>query len=379
MKRTEKILLLAALSLVLCSCLQKGYTIKGNIIDLDEGNINLLDISGHVISSTDVVGGKFTFKGKVDAPCLVYINNVLGVKYPIDIPVLLENATIYVKGDARISHIDITGTKANENMVRFKMRKDQLPAGNTDAYLGLVKETFEENSDNLLGAMLISNLYGLVSDKELLDYCGRLPSEFHDNLYVEHYRKVAQARVDSEVGTMFKAFPNFAHWPNRISVLRGRMPVTRRLPYQWYDTPNIRVGTFKDFEMLDSDSLKVSLGDVVRAHEATVVLFWASWARDASIVIPEITEGCLPYRDLGLEMFNVSLDSDMTKFTECEKDFGLFGLSFNNGPEVGDKASSLYGFEGLPRVVLIDRGGTIVARGRSFADLAPSLKSLFDH
>ena len=46
------------------------------------------------------------------------------------------------------------------------------------------------------------------------------------------------------------AFPNFAHWPNRLSILRGRMPVTRRLPYQWYDTPNIRVGTFADFELL---------------------------------------------------------------------------------------------------------------------------------
>jgi methionine biosynthesis protein MetW len=46
------------------------------------------------------------------------------------------------------------------------------------------------------------------------------------------------------------AFPNFAHWPNRLSILRGRMPVTKRLPYQWYDTPNIRVGTFKDFEVL---------------------------------------------------------------------------------------------------------------------------------
>ena len=40
------------------------------------------------------------------------------------------------------------------------------------------------------------------------------------------------------------AFPNFAHWPNRLSILQGRMPVTRRLPYQWYDTPNIRVGTY---------------------------------------------------------------------------------------------------------------------------------------
>ena len=46
------------------------------------------------------------------------------------------------------------------------------------------------------------------------------------------------------------AFPNFAHWPNRLSVLQGRMPVTRRLPYQWYDTPNIRVGTYADFEVL---------------------------------------------------------------------------------------------------------------------------------
>ena len=35
-----------------------------------------------------------------------------------------------------------------------------------------------------------------------------------------------------------------------MSILRGRMPVTRRLPYQWYDTPNIRVGTYKDFEIL---------------------------------------------------------------------------------------------------------------------------------
>ena len=67
------------------------------------------------------------------------------------------------------------------------------------------------------------------------------------------------------------AFPNFAHWPNRLSVLRGRMPVTRRLPYQWYDTPNIRVGTYKDFEVLAQkndlrilDAFGLQEGEVVR-------------------------------------------------------------------------------------------------------------------
>jgi methionine biosynthesis protein MetW len=46
------------------------------------------------------------------------------------------------------------------------------------------------------------------------------------------------------------SFPNFAHWPNRLRVLGGRMPVTKALPYQWYDTPNIRVATYADFEVL---------------------------------------------------------------------------------------------------------------------------------
>lgn len=67
------------------------------------------------------------------------------------------------------------------------------------------------------------------------------------------------------------AFPNFAHWPNRLSVLRGRMPVTRRMPYQWYDTPNIRVGTYADFEQLArrnglaiEDSFGLQDGQVLR-------------------------------------------------------------------------------------------------------------------
>ena len=46
------------------------------------------------------------------------------------------------------------------------------------------------------------------------------------------------------------AFPNFAYWRNRLSILRGRMPVNKRLPYEWYNTPNIRVGTFADFGAL---------------------------------------------------------------------------------------------------------------------------------
>jgi methionine biosynthesis protein MetW len=46
------------------------------------------------------------------------------------------------------------------------------------------------------------------------------------------------------------SFPNFGYWKNRMQVLLGNMPVSRELPYQWYDTPNVHLCTLDDFENL---------------------------------------------------------------------------------------------------------------------------------
>jgi homoserine O-acetyltransferase len=52
-------------------------------------------------------------------------------------------------------------------------------------------------------------------------------------------------RVGREV---IVTFPNFGHWSHRWQILRGRMPVSDELPYQWYDTPNIHLCTVADFD-----------------------------------------------------------------------------------------------------------------------------------
>jgi len=69
---------------------------------------------------------------------------------------------------------------------------------------------------------------------------------------LQHLRNTERMlRETARVGRIgIVSFPNFAHWPNRLRVAGGRMPVTKALPYEWYDTPNIRVGTFADFEVL---------------------------------------------------------------------------------------------------------------------------------
>ena len=60
---------------------------------------------------------------------------------------------------------------------------------------------------------------------------------------IEHLMRIGRRAVVS--------FPNFAHWRMRLYLsVRGRMPVTGLLPYQWYDTPNIHFCTIRDFVVM---------------------------------------------------------------------------------------------------------------------------------
>jgi homoserine O-acetyltransferase len=65
----------------------------------------------------------------------------------------------------------------------------------------------------------------------------------------------AMRRIETIIGEMLRvgreaivSFPNFGHWRHRLQILRGRMPVSESLPYQWFDTPNIHLCTVADFD-----------------------------------------------------------------------------------------------------------------------------------
>ena len=77
------------------------------------------------------------------------------------------------------------------------------------------------------------------------------------------------ARVDKECVV---SFPNFGHWSHRTAVMMGRMPVSKSLPYQWYDTPNVRVLTIADFEAL-APAVGLQLLDRVVFHDGQIVEF----------------------------------------------------------------------------------------------------------
>ncbi len=93
---------------------------------------------------------------------------------------------------------------------------------------------------------------------------------------MKHVEEVLRdiARVGREA---IVSFPNFAHWPHRLSLLLGRMPVSESLPYQWYDTPNLRCATISDFEELAREVGLEVIECVALKEDGTPVGFLPNW------------------------------------------------------------------------------------------------------
>jgi len=92
-------------------------------------------------------------------------------------------------------------------------------------------------------------------------------------IVLEHMLRIGRKGIVS--------FPNFGHWRVRLDLLlRGRMPITKNMPYSWYDTPNIHFCTIRDFVGLCSEA-GVEMERAVALNSAgtpvRVTLPWWAW------------------------------------------------------------------------------------------------------
>lgn len=99
-----------------------------------------------------------------------------------------------------------------------------------------------KNGVNVLQADLESGLSGFESNS--FDYVVlslTLQAVRHTERIVREMLRVGREGIVT--------FPNFGYWRHRLQVLGGHMPVSRDLPFQWYDTPNVHLATIADFEI----------------------------------------------------------------------------------------------------------------------------------
>ena len=121
-----------------------------------------------------------------------------------------------------------------------------------------VKETGIEIKEAKVASCIekgISVLQGDINE-EIIDY----PDNSFDYVILSQtlqqvYEPAALIQSMMRVGNKgVVSFPNFSHWRIRMQLLRtGHVPVTKELPYEWHDTPNIRVLSLKDFGKFSKD------------------------------------------------------------------------------------------------------------------------------
>ena len=97
------------------------------------------------------------------------------------------------------------------------------------------------NDVNVIQGDLESGLSGFESNAfDFVLLSQTLQATRHTEALVQEMLRVGRVGIVS--------FPNFGYWKNRLNVLLGNMPVSRELPFQWYDTPNVHLCTLNDFE-----------------------------------------------------------------------------------------------------------------------------------
>ena len=85
---------------------------------------------------------------------------------------------------------------------------------------------------------------------------------------------------------------NFGHWNCRLQLLfKGRMPRNTRLPYQWYNTPNIHLGTLHDFrDLCSSLGVRIVTETPIAARFPRLTAIWPNWFAVGCVFVLEKTE-----------------------------------------------------------------------------------------
>ncbi|WP_282053371.1 AhpC/TSA family protein [Maribacter luteus] len=142
-----------------------------------------------------------------------------------------------------------------------------------------------------------------------------------------------------------------------------------------YAEPKIG-GQFIDFEMIDLNGNQKKLSEL---KGKTILLdFWASWCAPCRKENPNLVKTYNKFKSKGFEIFAVSLDENKENWLKAIKNDHLYWYHVNDLKGNGNKASLIYGVEGIPDSFLIDQNGVIVARDLRGKELNEKLVELFE-
>lgn len=323
----KKLILLSLISLTLIACNRDTFK-----VDIEMQNANgktiylkkIIDNDIVSIDSTIIKDNKAIFNVICDNNKDAYHIFVEGWRRAM--PFFADNEDVIIKGDFNnYNKIEVKASETQVMLDEFNKKVGDLDEENIKSYLD---DFLKNNIQNELAPYLLYRYKWAYNLDELRQYANELTA-IHKRGYIKKVKEYITMLERTEVG---QAYINFT--------------------------------------LNDIDNQEITLSSLINDNKLVMVDFWASWCPDCRVENPNIVAVYNDFKDKGLEIISVSLDTNKDSWIKGINDDSLYWK--NHVSELKGwncPVSNAYGVAFIPQNFLIDTNGKIVAKNLNGEDL----------
>ena len=366
----KKILYLSVITVLLAACQNKSeYTIWGDVANGEfEGEKVYLekwdDSIKVIVDSTVVKDNEFVFLGETKTPVLGFIT-IGDKRNNINTMLMVE------PGEVNIEYNDglyVSGTKINNAYSEYKSKQKDFDARSNS----IIKQRNDALADDALSDELNKKLetsYFQNQDESKASTISFIKENIGNEL--GHYLfRASSRRYDIDERKEILALVSEEHKSTTIiEDIINRIEIEEA----------VAIGqSFVDFTMKNPEGESISLSDYAGKGNYVFIDFWAAWCGPCIGEMPNVVEAYEKYKDKGLEIVGVSLDSDRENWISRIESLNMTWPQMSDLNGWDTEAAKLYAVTGIPHTVLLDKEGKIIAKDLRGEQLQKKLAELLD-
>lgn len=324
----KKLLSICAIATVLLGCNNNKYEFEGKFPAKFEGKMAVIANydDSVAIDSAIIADGKFVIKGEVETPTLVQVM----IDGKTRAFAVLEPGKFAIADSSYVA----VGTPINNRFMEEISQVDSI--GTLDdmrMYLTAVEEKYNANKDDVTGVYFATELVRFSELPAIDSLLSVAPQQIKNSKRVQRYRNSAILRSATMPGKMFT-----------------------------------------DFEAIQPNGRKAKLSDYAGKGNYLLVDFWASWCPYCIKEIPELREMQSRFADKGFKILGVAV-RDKAEDTQLAVE--KYEIAWDVMYNTERVPYNIYGFTGIPHLMLIGSDGTIISRGESPKQITAYLEQVY--
>ena len=355
---------LVAIGLFLGSCTSVDqYKLTGKVEGMTEGMVYLSKLQDNKLVKTDtatMTATGFSFEGTVASPDLFYIE-LEGQRGAIQL--FLENSVITIDADVKnLGEAKVEGSANQDVFVAFGGLQKGFQEKQQALYANYQKVAEAKNKfamDSIEAEFNKSEEAKFVASKEFV----KTNSNFIASAFVAY--RISSSLEPSEMEDVYALLSEEAKKSSYAMLIQEKIEVSKK----------VEVGQpAPDFTLNTPEGTPLSLSSF--KGKIVVIDFWASWCGPCRKENPNVVKMYQEFHPKGVDILSVSLDKEKDKWLKAIEDDGLVWNHVSDLKGWGSSVAKLYGVNGIPATVLIDKDGVIVAKNLRGPELRAAVEKM---